>query len=182
MKKAWKYILIVLLAVVIAFNMVAAFLFTRFFQPGIHSFAGYTRLDFQEKVYFVDADSKVCSGSSTITISGLIMPTRPDGSGRSFRGSMSVAKYPLAMELGYVSLIASVESGAISVFNHHSDFGSEQPDSTYWLHMSRSDPDIFAVYIFMADGTKLVAYPGQTEAEALVSCQAYWDWLSGLSE
>lgn len=45
-KKAWKYILIALLAVVIVCNMVAAFLLSRFLQPGIHSFAGYTRLDF----------------------------------------------------------------------------------------------------------------------------------------
>lgn len=126
----------------------------------------------------MDADTKVCSGSSTITISGLIQPAQPNGNTRLFRGSMSVAQYPLAMELGYDSLMASVESGVITVFNHHSDFGSEQPDWTYWLRMSQSDPGIFAVHIFMADGTELVAYPGQTEAEALANCQAYWDWFS----
>ena len=128
-----------ILAIGIVSGIVAGVCFSGFMKPGVHRFAGYTRLDFQEKVYFVDADSKEVSGSSTVSVSGTILPANPSGSSKAFRGSMSVAQYPLPLETGYCDFSASVSDNAISVSRLHEDRFA-QTDVTYWLRISDQIP------------------------------------------
>lgn len=173
-------ILLILSALLIVAGIIAAVCFQSFLQPGVHHFFGCTRLDFQEKVYFVNADSKEVSGSSTVTVSGLVLPTLPSGASNVFRGSMSVAQYPMALEVGYSDFSASISKDVISVTRLHTDRFA-QTNVTYWLHMVKEDPSIYAVYIYFEDGTTVTAYPGQTEQEAIANCEAYWQWFQTLS-
>lgn len=179
MKKACQYALTAMLIVVIVGVIVSTVCFLNFMKPGVHSFAGYTRLDFQQKVYFVDANSQEVIGNSIVTISGLVQPAQSSNASKSFRGSISVQQYPMAFEHGYVSLVASSSKGVISVTSLSID-NSTQTNVTYWLHMSKENPDIYAVYIYLTDGTTLTAYPGQTEQEAVANCEAYWQWFRTL--
>ncbi|MBQ8579456.1 MAG: hypothetical protein IJ448_02030 [Oscillospiraceae bacterium] len=177
MKKRWNYILLALLALTIVAGVTTIIAFVNFLKPGVHSFAGYTQLDFQQKVFFVDADSMTCSGSSIVTVSGLIQPGDSRGAAKSFRGSMSVAQYPISLDDGYDAFTASASQGVITVISVNSESDSAQPDYTYWLSMSQNDPSVFAVFISLKDGTTVTAYPGQTQEEAVANCQAYWDWF-----
>ncbi len=177
MKKIVQYALITILVIAIIGGIVTAVCIRNFLTPGVHSFAGYTRLDFQQKVYFVNADNEEVSGSSTLTISGLVLPENPGGDSRLFRGSMSVAQYPTALEQGYDGFFASASKGTISISNLNPTPDSAQTDVTYWLLMSKDDPSIFAVFIYLEDGSSITAYPGQSEQEAIENCRAYWKWF-----
>lgn len=177
MKKICPYALAAILVIAILGGIMTAVCFSDFVKPGVHSFAGYTRLDFQQKVYFVNADNGEVSGSSTLSVSGLVQPERSDGSAGVFRGSMSVAKYPTALENGYDAFFASASKGTISVNNRNPVTDGEQPDVTYWLLMSQDDPSIFAVFIYLEDGSSITAYPGESEQEAIDNCMDYWQWF-----
>ncbi|MGN0999034.1 MAG: hypothetical protein ACI4PO_05730 [Faecousia sp.] len=177
MKKICQYALAVILVIAIIGGIVTAVCFSSFVKPGVHSFAGYTRLDFQQKVYFVNADSEEVSGSSTLTVSGLVQPEKSDGSAGVFRGSMSVAKYPTALENGYNAFFASASKGTISVNNRNPGTDDAQTGVTYWLLIPQDHPDIFAVYIYLEDGTAITAFPGESEQEAIENCRDYWQWF-----
>ena len=176
MKKYLQIVLLVALVLVIVGGIVAGICFAGFMKPGVHRFMGYTRLDFQEKVYFVNADSKEVSGSSTVTVSGIVLPAKSSGASDVFRGSMSVAQYSLPLDTGYGDFSASVSEGVISISRMH-DERFAQENVTYWLQMSEKDPSIYAVHIYFADGTSVTAYPGETEQEAIANCEAYWQWF-----
>ena len=176
MKKYVKYTLSLLLVFALFAGIICAVSFHNFLQPGIHSFCGYTRLDFQQQVYFVNADTKEVSGSSTLTVNGLVQPVQPDGASKSFRGSMSLAQYPMSLEAGYGQFAASNTEGAISITHLNAD-SFAKTTVAYWLHMSAEDPTLFAVYIYCEDGTVLTAYPGQTQQEAIANCESYWQWF-----
>ncbi len=178
MKKYGLYILAAVLVIVMIVGIIAAVCFFDFLKPGVHSFGGYTRLDFQEKVYFINADNYEVSGSSNVTVCGLVQPEDSSGASKSFRGSMSVAQYPLSLEDSYITFTAAASDGVISVTSLHADEFTQVP-VTYWLHMSEDDPDIYAVYIHLEDGTSVVAYPGQDEQDAIANCKAYWKWFPG---
>lgn len=176
MKKSHPYIVcavLILIAVLITISCVS---FWNFLQPGVHGFAGYRRLDLQETVYFVNGDDHTVSGCSTVTISGLIQPTKPNGESRSFRGGMSVAQYPVSIDDSYDSFWASVSDGMIIVTNLHSESKNEA-HVEYLLQMSAKNPDIYIIHIYLPDGTTVSAYPGQTEQEAIANCEAYWQWF-----
>lgn len=176
MKKWQHYSLWALLIIAIVVGIVTVAAFNRFMNEGVHSFAGYTRIDLQQTVFFVDADSLICNGSSTVTISGLIHPTKGRSS-QVFRGTMSVAEYPMTVEAGYVSFAASAGRDRISITSVRAGPALSQKDCDYLLDMSKDDPGIFAVFIFLEDGTTIQAYPGQTQEEAIANCRAYWDWF-----
>jgi hypothetical protein len=176
MKKWQQYSLLALLCVAIIAGIVTVADFNRFMGEGIHSFAGYTRMDFQQTVFFVDADSLICSGSSTVTISGLIQPKNGQSS-KTFRGIMSVAEYPMTVEAGYVSFVASMNRNRISITSLTAGPAFAHKEYDYSLHMSKDNPGIFAVFITLEDGSTVQAYPGQTQEEAIANCKAYWDWF-----
>ena len=176
MKKYVKYALSLLLVFAIFAGIIGAVSFHNFLQTGVHSFCGYTRLDFQQQVYFVNADTKEVSGSSTLTVSGLVQPAQPDGASKAFHGSISLAQYPLSLEAAYGQFTASNTEGAISIACLDADRFAKA-NVTYWLYMSAEDPTLFAVYIYCEDGTTLTAYPGQTQQEAIANCESYWQWF-----
>ena len=68
MKRIVLYTLVGVLLLAIIAGVFGIVGFLNFMKPGIHSLAGYTKLDFQETVYFVNADTKEVDGSSTKTV------------------------------------------------------------------------------------------------------------------
>lgn len=168
MQKALKYIFPVILALVIICNIIAAVCFSNFLRQGVHSFAGYTRLDFSQPVYFIDANTNEVFGNSTFTISALAQPKKGD-----FRGCMSITQYPIALDESYSNYFYTAKYGSIDIMSYDRHDGDEY----YWLRMSQEDPSIYAVFINLEDGSSLTAYPGETEEEAIANCQRFWQWF-----
>lgn len=171
MKHIKRYIILALLVIVIAASIITAINFSNFLKPGVHRFAGYTRLDFSQPVYFIDADTNEVFGNSTFTIYGLVQPKKENSS--SFRGCMGITQYAIALENCYSDYFGIVGDGSIHIVSHNRSDGQ----AYYWLRMSQDDPAIYAVFIYLEDGSSLTAYPGGTEEEALANCQRFWQWF-----
>ena len=178
MNKTISYVLIAILLLALIAGIVLIISFASFMDSGVYHFTGYAKLDFQKTVYFVDANSLEVSDNTTVTVSGLVRPTKSDGSSRAFLGSMSVAQYPLALEDGYDSFYAAASNGAITVQNLLPEGDPQRTDVQYRLHLSVDDPEIFAVTVYLGDGTTMTVYPGETAEEAIANCQAYLEWFS----
>lgn len=169
MTKFWKIAFGVLLSLALLGTLVTVVCFRNFLSSGVHRFMGYTRLDIQQKVYFINANTDEVTGSSVLTISGIIQPSKK-GLTSPFLGVISVASHPVNLEQSYNWFSALDQEGAIHITNLHTD-----NDIEYWLQMSSKDPDIFVIMVYLEDGTILEAYPGQTEQEAIANCQAFWE-------
>ena len=178
MNKIVRYVLLAIALLALVSSIVLIVSFASFMNSGVYHFTGYAKLDFQKTVYFVDADSLEVSGSTTVTVAGLVRPTNSDGSSRALLGSMSVAQYPLTLEDGYGSFSAAVSDGAITVQNLLMQSSSLHTGVQYRLHLSANNPEIFAVTVYLEDGSTMTAYPGETAEEAIANCQAYWEWFS----
>ena len=177
MKRIVLYTLVGVLLLAIIAGVFGVVSFLNFMKPGIHSLAGYTKMDFQETVYFVNADTKKVDGSSTVTISGIIQPVDAAGESLPFNGSMSVAQYPKSLESGYDYFVASASNGMISLTCRH----TLNEGVAYWLIMNEKDPSIYAVHIYLEDGQTVTAYPGGNEQEAVANCEAYWQWFQTIN-
>ena len=171
MKNIRRFVLPVLLILLVVAGIVAWVGFTNLMKPGFHTFAGYTRVDLQKKIYAVDVDTEVVGESTLVTIIGLVQPKKADGSSETFLGSVSVEKYPLSLEAGYLDFFAA-NNKMISITNQES---ADDP-VTYWVVMSPKDPDVFRVSVTLEDGNVISFYPGETEEEALENCEAFWQW------
>lgn len=173
MKTKYVYAAVLVLIPLIIAGIILSVGFSNFMKPGVHSFLGYTRLDIQQKVFFIDPNTKQVSGSSTVTISGILEPEDADGSSGIFRGIVDVAEYPLAPELGYSRFYGSSSDGTISIAN----IVPNQEGVAYWLRMSSKDPGVYNVHIYLEDGSTITAYPGENQQEALENCEAFLGWL-----
>ena len=171
MKNIRRFVLPVLLILLVVAGIVAWVGFTNLMKPGFHTFAGYTRVDLQKKVYAVNSNTEEVGESTLLTITGIIRPENADGSSKSFFGCVSVEKYPLSLEDNYLDFAAS-NNKMISISNQ----GSLDAPVTYWVLMSPKDPDVFRVSVTLEDGNVISFYPGETEEEALENCEAFWQW------
>lgn len=170
MKKALKFgisALVILLIVGIGVS------YLRFTGSGVHSFAGYTYVNISDTVYFVDSITEEVGEHTTVTIKGLIRPAKEAGTQDQFDGTMKCAQYPATD--GENVLSAENADGRIIVRLRPIDGKGTQ----YLLQMSANDPDIYFVYINLADGSSMDAYPGETEEEAVENCRNYWSWFDG---
>lgn len=175
MKKGVNFIILGVLVLILVAAIVLSFGFSAFTQEGVHSFLGYTRLDFSQTVYFIDANTKEVSGSSTFTVVGLVQPTNSDGSMRGFRGVMGVAQYPIALEEFRSDYVAASDNSMINIVAHTRESGN----AYYWLMVSAKNPEIYRLQIVLADGTSLSAYPGETAEDALANYDLYWESFPG---
>lgn len=175
MKKVLNYIILAVLILFVIAAILLGLRFSAFTGEGVHSFLGYTRLDFSQTVYFIDDNTREVSGSSTFSVVGLVQPTDSNGSMRSFRGMMGVAQYPIALEQFYSDYVAASDSGMITVVAHTRESGN----AYYWLMISAKNPEIYHLQIVLADGTSLSAYPGETAEEALANYDLYWESFPG---
>lgn len=174
MEKVFKYAMIAVLILLIVAGIIFTVGFINFMKPGVHSFLGYTRMDIQQKVFFIDPNSKQVSGSSTLTISGILELEDANGASGIFRGIVDVAEYPLVPEQGYCGFSGAASDGMISLAN----IVPNQEGVAYWLQMSSKDPGLYTVHIRLEDGSSITAYPGETQQEALENCEAYLQWYA----
>lgn len=172
MKKIVKFICPALLLLVVIGIIWGTITFSNFMDSGVHSFAGYTKMDFSESVYFIEANTKVVQGSGTLTICGTIQPEKSNGFSRGFQGLISISEYPIASEDGYMWFAASRSKGSIDIGNQ---LAPTYPH--YWYMGPSDDTDLYCVFITLEDGSKVSAYPGNTEEEALENYDRFWDWF-----
>lgn len=173
MKHIKRYVGLALLVIVIIAFIITAVRFSNFFKPGMHSFAGYTRLDFSQTIYFINANTNEVYGHSTFTIFGLVQPEKWNGDSGSFRGCMGISQYSIALDDCYSNYFGIIEDGRIDITSSN----REEGNTYYWLQMSQQDPTIYAVFVYLEDGTRLTAYPGETEEDALANCERFWQWF-----
>lgn len=187
MKKVWVTAIIgLLVALLVAagvFWIVDRNRLEDFMDEGIHTYGGYTRLDFEDTVYCLGSDnSDASSGAAGILcVSGIIQPMEKHSysvdSMRVFLGTISLSQYPLPPENSRNTFKAGVEDGAITIARQMNLEGNSYEGYTYWLILSEDNPEIYAVYIY-EDGEHIAdAYPGQSKEEALASRDAFRNWI-----
>lgn len=167
MKKKITVAVLALLILMIVSVVAIAITFSR---PGVHSILGYTKVDFSEKVYFIEENSKEILGSSTLSISGMIRPTKSDGTSRPFRGDVRVDAYPLTEQGSNDGFFASRTKNIISISN----LSAESSYPCYRFQASSDNPQIYSLIVYLEDGSTVMAYPGETEEEALANYDRFW--------
>lgn len=185
-KKEWKRknrilirnrTILIVICIFIAMAILASNCFTKNFTDtqGIHVLGNWAHINYQEKCYFIDTQTKEITGDSTFTISGILF-AKPKELFKdyyemsSFSGHMEVSAYPFAMTEVFHK--GSIHDKKISLASgNKTDLSDLKP--FYQVHIMCSNPDIVVIYIYLENDEVLVAVCGQSEDEALENYQQY---------
>lgn len=183
MKKSISKIIVVIgIAIVvigIAIVILVSNCFNNFFAEadGIHVFGKFAHIKYQEKCYLIDMKENTVIGDSTFTISGILYDRHKNmfeenqeaHESSVFNGHMEVDAYPVPLTEGYDDHTGVISDETI-IFATHKD---NEMALHYQVHISRSDPEIVVIYIYLENDEVLVAVCGQNEDEALEKYQQY---------
>lgn len=140
---------------------------------GIHVLGNWAHINYQEKCYFIDTQTKEITGDSTFTISGILFAKPKElfknyYEMQSFSGHIEVGAYPMAMtELDH---FGSIHDNNTITMSSDKYIEPGKWEHYYMVQIMYSDPEIVVVHIL---GKNITAVCGQNEDEALENYQYY---------
>ncbi len=152
---------------------------SQFFSEGVHVLGRYVHIDFQQKCFFIDPDTKEVTGESTFTASGYLFDRHysPFSNGHAaslFDGHMDVDAYPISLKDGFHNHYGAIGQDVITLSCQGMVTADSQPAGTYYIvEILKSNPEIVVIYIYSGSESASVAVCGTDGASAADNYQQY---------